>query len=208
MATSTEASPGVSLIHEQRQVARDRIERAAWRVLSAKGLSATAEEVASEAGVSIRTVFRHYGTRDHMIATALRAQLFHYSDTLPIPEPGATLETWLPELLCEVHRVNAVMGRAYWELAALGYTLTGELGAVAAERLAGRTRFINTVSRGAWRLAGNRSRPPSWLVDLFAIHLSSFTTRELVSDFGRSVEEVASMSSRVLISALRSASPD
>jgi hypothetical protein len=110
--------------------------------------------------------------------------------------------------LCEVHRVNAVMGRAYWELAALGYTLTGELGAVAAERLAGRTRFINTVSRGAWRLAGNRSRPPSWLVDLFAIHLSSFTTRELVSDFGRSVEEVASMSSRVLISALRSASPD
>jgi AcrR family transcriptional regulator len=208
MATSTEASHGVSLIHEQRQVARDRIERAAWRVLSAKGLSATAEEVASEAGVSIRTVFRHYGTRDHMIATALRAQLFHYSDTLPIPEPGATLETWLPELLREVHRVNAVMGRAYWELAALGYTLTGELGAVAAERLAGRTRFINTVSRGAWRLAGNRSRPPAWLVDLFAIHLSSFTTRELVSDFGRSVEEVASMSARVLISALRSASPD
>jgi hypothetical protein len=46
------------------------------------------------------------------------------------------------------------------------------------------------------------------LVDLFAIHLSSFTTRELVSDFGRSVEEVASMSARVLISALRSASPD
>src|SRR5580700_6326903 len=127
-----------SLLSEQRQVARDRMERAARRVLAEKGLDATAEEVASEAGVSIRTVFRHYGTRDHMIATALRAQLFHYIDTLPIPERGATLETWLPALLCEVHRVNAVMGRAYWELAALGYTLTGELGAVAAERLAGR----------------------------------------------------------------------
>ena len=207
MATLPDAA-GVSLLHQQRQVARDRIERAAWRVLAAKGLSATAEEVASEAGVSIRTVFRHYGTRDHMIATALRAQLFHYSDTLPVPQPGATLETWLPELLCEVHRVNAVMGRAYWELAALGYTLTGELGDVAAERLAGRTRFINVVASGAWRLAGNRSRPPAWLVDLFAIHLSAFTTRELVSDFGRSVEEVASMSSRLLISAVRSASSD
>jgi AcrR family transcriptional regulator len=208
MATSTEAAPGVSLLHEQRQVARDRIERAAWRVLADKGLSATAEEVASEAGVSIRTVFRHYGTRDHMIATALRAQLFHYSDTLPVPQPGATLETWLPQLLCEVHRVNAVMGRAYWELAALGYTLTGELGDVAAERLAGRNRFINVVARGAWRLAGNRSRPPAWLVDLFAIHLSAFTTKELVSDFGRSVEEVASMSARLLIAAVRSASSD
>jgi AcrR family transcriptional regulator len=207
MATLPDAA-GVSLLHQQRQVARDRIERAAWRVLAAKGLSATAEEVASEAGVSIRTVFRHYGTRDHMIATALRTQLFHYGDTLPVPQPDATLETWLPELLCEVHRVNAEMGRAYWEMAALGYTLTGEVGDVAAERLAARTRFVNVVSRGAWRLAGNRSRPPAWLVDLFAIHLSAFTTRELVSDFGRSVEEVASMSSRLLISAVRSASSD
>ena len=207
MATLPDAA-GVSLLHQQRQVARDRIERAAWRVLAAKGLSATAEEVASEAGVSIRTVFRHYGTRDHMIATALRTQLFHYADTLPVPQRDATLETWLPELLCEVHRINAEMGRAYWEMAALGYTLTGEVGDVAAERRAARTRFVNVVARGAWRLAGNRSRPPAWLVDLFAIHLSAFTTRELVSDFGRSVEEVASMSSRLLISAVRSASSD
>ena len=206
--SSTDTAPGVSLLHEQRQLARDRIERAALRVLADKGLSATAEEVAIEAGVSIRTVFRHYGTRDHMIATALRTQLLHYVDTLPVPSGDATLETWLPALLVEVHRVNAVMGRAYWEMAALGPTLTGELGDVAAARLAGRTRFVNTVSRGAWRLAGGRTRPPAWLVDLFAIHLSSFTTRELVSDFGRSAEDVASMSARVLISAVRSATSE
>ena len=114
--SSTDTAPGVSLLHEQRQLARDRIERAALRVLADKGLSATAEEVAIEAGVSIRTVFRHYGTRDHMIATALRTQLLHYVDTLPVPSGDATLETWLPALLVEVHRVNAVMGRAYWEL--------------------------------------------------------------------------------------------
>ncbi len=205
----TQAEPAVlSLVHEQRQLARDRIERAAARVLADKGLGATVEEVAAEASVSIRTVFRHYGTRDHMIATALRAQLQHYPDTLPVPEPGATLESWLPELLRGVHRVNALLGRAYWEMAALGDTLTGELGDVAAARLAGRTRFVNTVARGAWRLNGNRSRPPSWLVDLFAIHVSSFTTRELVSDFGRSIDDVALMSSRVLISAVRWASSD
>jgi len=206
--SSTETAPGMSLLHQQRQLARDRIERAAMRVLADKGMSATVEEVALEAGVSIRTVFRHYGTRDHMIATALRTQLLHYRDTLPVPEPGATLETWLPRLLLEVHRVNAVMGRAYWEMAALGYTLTGEIGDVAASRLAGRTRFVNAVSRGAWRLAGNRSRPPAWLVDLFAIHLSAFSTRELVSDFGRSAEEVAAMSARVLVSAVRMATSE
>src|SRR5580700_4338321 len=131
-----------SLLSEQRQVARDRMERAARRVLAEKGLDATAEEVASEAGVSIRTVFRHYGTRDHMIATALRSQLHHYSDTLPAPGREATLESWLPALLLEVHRVNAVLGRAYWEMAALGDTLSGEIGEVASVRLAARTRFI------------------------------------------------------------------
>jgi AcrR family transcriptional regulator len=200
-------SSGVSLLHEQRQVARDRIERAARRVLADKGIGATVEEVAGEAGVSIRTVFRHYGTRDHMIATALRSQLLHYSETLPRPADDATLESWLPALLLEVHRVNAALGRAYWEMMAIGYTLTGELGDVAAERLAGRNRFVNVVTRGAWRLAGNRSRPPAWLVDLFAIHLSTFTTRELVHDFGRTVDDIASMSTRVLIAAVRSASP-
>jgi AcrR family transcriptional regulator len=184
-------------------VARDRIERAAMQVLADKGLSATVEEVAAAAAVSIRTVFRHYGTRDHMIATALRNQLFHYRDTLPVPEPGASLEAWLPALLEEVHRVNAELGRGYWELAALGYTLSGELGDVAAERLAGRTRLVNGIARGAWRLAGNRSNPPGWLVDLFAIHVSAFTTRELVSDFGRSIEQVALMSSRILVRAVR-----
>ncbi len=204
---TTVSSAGPSLLHEQRQVARDRIERAARRVLADKGIGATVEEVASEAGVSIRTVFRHYGTRDHMIATALRSQLLHYSETLPRPADDATLESWLPDLLLEVHRVNAALGRAYWEMMAVGYTLTGELGDVAAERLAGRNRFVDVVTRGAWRLAGNRSRPPAWLVDLFAIHLSTFTTRELLQDFGRSIEDVASMSARVLIAAVRSASP-
>ncbi|MGH9006183.1 MAG: TetR/AcrR family transcriptional regulator [Acidimicrobiales bacterium] len=200
--TSAQAT-GVSLLHEQRQVARDRIEGAARRVLADKGLSATVEEVASEARVSIRTVFRHYGTRDHMIAEALRNQLMHYSDTLPVPGAGDTLESWLPELVREVHNVNALLGRAYWEMVSVGYTLTGELGEVVTRRMAGRKRFVDTVSKGAWRLAGNRSRPPAWLVDLFAIHLSPFTTHELVTDFGRSVGEVAWMSAHVLVSAVR-----
>src|SRR5579872_500751 len=156
----TDGPAEVSLLHEQRQVARDRIERAAHHVLADKGLSATVEEVAGVAGVSIRTVFRHYGTRDHMIATALRSQLLHYGDTLPVPGPEETLDSWLPQLLEEVHRVNAELGRAYWELAALGYVLTGELGDVARERLAARTRFVDALARHAWRLDGNRSRPP------------------------------------------------
>ncbi len=189
-------------------MARDRIERAALRVLASRGLAATVEEVAVAAGVSVRTVFRHYGTRDHMVATALRSQLVHYRDTLPTPGPGESLEKWLLALLEEIHRVNAELGRAYWEVASLGDMLCGELREVAKQRLSGRVRLVKSIAREAWRLAGNESDPPVWLVDLFAIHVSAFTTRELVSDFGRSVDEVARMSSRVLVGAIRSATKE
>jgi AcrR family transcriptional regulator len=195
----------VPLQQEQRQMARRRIERAAWNVLADRGLVATVEEVAREAKVSIRTVFRHYGTRDHMIASALRAQLYHYGDSLPVPEPDASLEVWLPELLLEVHRLNAELGRAYWELASLGDTLTGELAEVAAERRIGRKRLVSAVTKGAWNLAGGQGRHPRWLVDAFAVHLSAFATRSLTADFDRTVEEVSAMSAQVLLMAVRTA---
>src|SRR5215470_17380225 len=106
-----EADRPMPLAQEQRRLARERIERAAWVVLREQGLAATVDDVAAEAGVSIRTVFRHYGTRDHMIAAALRAQLYHYGDTLPRPEEGVAVDVWLRALLVECHRLNAELGR-------------------------------------------------------------------------------------------------
>jgi len=190
------------LAQEQRRLARDRIERAALAVLGREGMASTVEDVAAEAGVSARTVFRHYGTRDHMIATALRAQLQHYGDTLPRPEKGAKLDDWLPKLLVEVHRRNAALGRAYWELAAHGDHLDGELAEVAELRRAARTRLVTAVATTAWRLSGRRGRPPAWLVDVFAIHLSSFATRSLVADFGRDPDDAAEASARALLALL------
>jgi AcrR family transcriptional regulator len=191
------------LAEEHRRVARDRIERAALAVLGREGLAATVEDVAAAAGVSERTVFRHYGTRDHMIATALRSQLQHYGDTLPRPDKDGTLDGWLPKLLVEVHRRNAELGRAYWELAAHGESLEGELAEVAVLRQSARTRLVTAVSTTAWRLSGRRGRPPGWLIDVFAIHLSSFATRSLVADFGRDPDEVADASARALLAVLR-----
>ena len=193
------------LVEEQRQLARDRIKRAAVEVLRDKGLGATVEEVATVAGVSIRTVFRHFGTRDHMIASALRAQLIHYGDTLPRPRVDGPLEDWLPALLQAVHGLNAELGRAYWELAALGPTLEGELAEAAAQRRAGRTKLVAWAVSTAWRLAGQRGRPPKWLFDTFAIHLSAFATRSLVADFGQEPSEVAEASSRALLAAVDAA---
>jgi AcrR family transcriptional regulator len=197
-----EADRPMPLAQEQRRLARERIERAAWVVLREQGLAATVDDVAAEAGVSIRTVFRHYGTRDHMIAAALRAQLYHYGDTLPRPEKGVAVDVWLRALLVECHRLNAELGRAYWELASHGDTLEGELADVAAKRRVARKKLVDAVATTAWRLAGRDRRPPRWLVDVFAIHLSSFATRALVADFQRGSDDVAEASARALLAAL------
>jgi AcrR family transcriptional regulator len=200
-----ESTARVPLVEEQRQLARDRIQQAAIAVLRDKGLAATVEEVAAVAGVSMRTVFRHYGTRDHMVASALRAQLRHYGDTLPRPRVDGPLEDWLPSLVQTVHRLNDELGRAYWELAALGPTLEGELAEAAAQRRTGRTMLVSWAVSTAWRLAGQRGRAPKWLFDTFAIHLSAFATRSLVADFDQMPSDVAEASSRALLAAIDAA---
>src|ERR1700736_5942096 len=115
----TSAPAPAPLLEEQRQLARERIQRAAGAVLTGKGLAATVDDVARAAGVSVRTVFRHCGTRERMIVEAVRAQLRQYGDALPRPAPGTEVAPWLHDLLLEMHRLNAQLGRGYWELAAL-----------------------------------------------------------------------------------------
>jgi len=56
-----------------------------------------------------------------------------------------------------------------------------------------------------WKLAEQNGRPPRWLVDVTAVHLSGFTTQSLGGDFGRSPDEVARVSARALLAALEAA---
>ena len=51
---------------------RGRILRAARQVLAQRGLATTVDHVAEAAGLSRRTVFRAFATRDRLIAEAVR----------------------------------------------------------------------------------------------------------------------------------------
>jgi AcrR family transcriptional regulator len=195
-----------SLAEEQRQVARDRLYRAAWAVLADQGLSATADEIAEAAGVSVRTVFRHFGTRDQLVAESLRAQLRTYRDDhLGPPADDESLESWLARLLLSVHQRNAVLGRAYWEMIALRTSLPGEVAEAAEERRAARARLVKLTTTAAWRLVATEPKPPAWLFDVFAVHLSAFAAQALTADLGRSADQVADISARALAAAVRSA---
>lgn len=210
-ATTEPTAP--SLLQEQRDVARARIVRATQRVLAARGLATTVDDVAAAAGVSRRTVFRHFSTRERLFAVAIRAGLRSYGDNVPRPPEGglvepAALDTWLLDVLLAAHRINARNGRIYWDLSALEHDLTGELAAVDAQRREARRAFAARVTATLWRGRGGPGEPPGWLVDAVAIHLSGFATQSLAGDFGRSPDDVARVSFRVVSAALAAALAD
>jgi AcrR family transcriptional regulator len=199
--------PARPLAEEARDAARSRILRAAGAVLSRRGLAATVDDVAEEACVSRRTVFRHFATRDALFAAAIRSGVHRYAQQLPPPPDDGDLRDWLVEVLTVTHRLNARNGRVYWELAAPAPddALPPALAAAAGERRESRRAFAAAVTTRLWHSRGGADEPPAWLTDAVAVHLSGFTTQSLAGDFGRSPEEVAQVCARVLEACLRQA---
>jgi AcrR family transcriptional regulator len=195
-----------SLADEQREVAQARIVRAAGSVLAARGLTATVDDVAEAAGVSRRTIFRHFATRDALFVTVIRAGIRRYAEQIPAPPADDDLRAWLPELLAVTHRLNARNGRVFWDLVGLqAADLSGDLAMAAGECQDSRNRFAASVTELLWRARHGPGQPPRWLVDAVAVQLSGFTTQSLAGDLGRSPDEIALVSAQVIEAALGSA---
>lgn len=195
-----------SLADEQREVAQARIMRAAGAVLAARGLAATIDDVADAAGVSRRTIFRHFATRDALFVAVIRAGVRRYAEQIPEPPADDDLRDWLAELLAITHRLNAGNGRVMWDLVGpQAREQSEQLAVVAEECRDSRNRFAVTVTDVIWRARGGSGLPPRWLVDAIAVQLSGLTTASLGGDLGRSPDEVAVVSTRVIEAALASA---
>jgi len=195
-----------SLADEQREVAQARILRAAGIALAARGLAATVDDVAEAAGVSRRTIFRHFATRDTLFVTVIRAGIRRYAEQIPAPPDGDDLRGWLAELLAVTHRLNARNGRVFWDLVGVrAADLSPDLVMVAGECRDSRNRFASHVTERMWQARGGAGQPPPWLVDSVAVQLSGFTTQSLAGDLGRSADEVAQVAAQVIEAALASA---
>ena len=200
-----------SLADEQREVAKQRILRAAGAALAARGLAATVDDVAEAAGVSRRTIFRYFATRDALFVAVIRAGVRRYAEQLPAPpqarpDDEGDLRGWLAELLAVTHRLNARNGRVFWDLTGVrAQDLSPELAAAAAECRDSRNRFAVTVTEFLWRARGGPGSPPRWLTDAVAVQLSGFTTQSLAGDLGRAPNEVAAVSAQVIEAALTAA---
>jgi AcrR family transcriptional regulator len=196
---------GPSLADEQRELVRARILRAAGSVLAARGLTATVDDVAEAAGLSRRTVFRHYVTRDALFVAVIRAGIRRYAEQIPRPADD-DLRGWLREMLAVTHKLNAGNGRVFWDLVGVQEAdLSPDLAIVAAECRDSRNGFAVNVTDLLWQARGGRGRPPQWLVDAVAVQLSGFTTQSLAGDLGRSPDAVAEVAAEVIDAALGAA---
>jgi len=195
-----------SLADEQREVAQARILRAAGVALAARGLAATVDDVAEGAGVSRRTIFRHFATRDTLFVTVIRAGIRRYAEQIPGPPADDDLRGWLADLLMVTHRLNARNGRVFWDLVGVrSADLSADLAMVAGECRDSRNRFAASVTELMWLVRGGHGPPPRWLADTVAVQLSGFTTQSLAGDLGRSPDQVARVSAQVIEAALTSA---
>jgi len=187
-----------------RSMARARIVQGAAVALAAHGLDITADEVAEAAGVSRRTVFRHFATHGELIVTAIAELYKVVADRMPgPPAPGADVRAWLTESAVALHALNReVIGRAFWDIHIQRPGTWPEVTAALSDVTARRDQWARELATGAWRALGGKRTPPQWVIDAFALQLSGFATNAMAK---YSTQEAGRVSAQILWTVLSTA---
>src|SRR5258707_6069057 len=183
-------APGVPpLADEKRRAAVTRILRSGGLFVEGHGLDVPVEEIAEAAGVSRRTLFRHFPTRDQLVAAAISAGLERYGQLLPAYR-GGDWRAWLDELCRAVHRMNDSGGPGFWELATR-HALPPELSAIEEERRHGRREVMAALAATLWSAAGGPGRTPQTAKTAISVHLSPHFTAAVKDDAGHDWQRAA-----------------
>lgn len=200
-----------SLVEAKRQEAVDKVLDATRILVGTKGLDVTMDEIAEAAGVSRRTLFRYFDTREKLVAAALLSGLRRYGEQLPVLDvergldgPSPEWEAWL-EALCEAaHRMNARYGQGFWELATRA-DLPPEIAAAERQRRTARRGAMARITRGLWFAAGGVGDPPTELAEVVGAHLSPHFTAAVVTDVGAPWRRASELARAAIAAALERA---
>ncbi len=146
--------------------------------LAASGLDATVDEVAHAAGVSRRTIFRHFANQGELILATLIEVRRRLDEGMPgPPPPGADIETWLTESVVKAHELfRTLIGRFFWDLYTERHHVSPEVTARISGAMALRQRYAKLFADGAWQALGGEGETPTWVRDSCALHSSGFAT--------------------------------
>jgi len=204
---ATRAGGRPTLAEEARGSARERIARGALASIAAKGLDATCDEVADAAGVSRRTVFRHFANHGEILAAGLAELRATMTVGLPgLPTPGTDVEGWLRESAVAMHRLNRqVVGRAFWDFHVDRPGTPPELRAELAVLRTWRYDVAHGYASAAWSVLGGEPPAAPWVIDAFVLQLSAFASNAMTPHDG---ERAGVSSARILWAVLSAALHD
>ena len=185
---------------------RRRVLGATRRLIAERGLDVSMADIAESAEVGRRTLFRHFGNRDDLIAAAVSSALDWYDVQLDLAMASdQALEQWLYDLVERIHEMHVAAGLGLWQLAARADSeLSTQLQAINERRRADRRTATAEIARAAWRHAGGTGRCPVVVIDACALTISSFATRSMVRDFGRDITQITHGTVALLTALLRS----
>lgn len=163
----------------QRDSTVERIRSATQRLIARDGLDVTMEEIAAEAAVGRATVFRHFESRDHLLAAALLDTMERYERSLP-PTDGPW-EQWLRQLCETAHSIQAHYGWGYWELM-FRADLPEPVAAVERRRREVRDGITRSAASTLWDKIGGPGDAPDDLVAVLGTHLSARFTSAVIGD--------------------------
>ena len=190
----------MSLAEDKRQTTVTRVLTAARQLIAARGPDVTMDEIAAAAGMSRRTLFRHFQSRESLLAAAVESGMRRYGERLPAYQGGSWAE-WLRDLCLAVHRMHDSYGPGYFELIARR-DLTGELAAVEARRKQARLTTMNGLAATLWTAAGGAGAPPPAVSAAVASHLSVHFTAAVTADAGHDWRRAADLAETAIAAVL------
>lgn len=190
-------TPRTTLREDAKERARARILHGALAAVAASGFTATVDEIAAAAGVSRRTVFRHFPNHAELIlATIVEIRRQLDEGMPPPPEPGSDVHEWLETSAVRVHRLfRDLIGRAFWDLYTKGPSIPPAIAERLANALSVRHRYASDLAAAAWKALDGQGEPPTWVCDAFSMNLSGFATNSLPH---YSAEETGRLSAHLL----------
>lgn len=174
-------------------------------LLAIHGLSLTMDQIADESGISRRSLFRHFESRDALVRSALDAAIADYERqlaeaTMIEGEPGE----WLTSVIAHAHRSHRAAGLAIWQISSTADSqLPEELIEVTRRRRAMRRRATKQLTTRAWEAHGGTGPAPDVVAEAMAMAVSSYATHSLVIDLGQSVDEAARLSAAIITAVIQ-----
>lgn len=194
------AQPARPPAEAKRQAAIDHVLTAARELVVVSGLDATMDQIAEASGVSRRTLFRYFDSREKLIAASFAAGMADFGRELP--SYGGDLEQWLRALCDATHRMNATIGLGYFELTWRS-DLPPELAAMERKLRRTRRREMNGVARKLWHAAGGVDDAPDVLAATVMAQLSAFFTAAVITDVGPRWQTAADLAFNSILRTLR-----